>query len=78
MSGYIDPGFVGVITLELINVNKYKALPLAANMLIGQLRFMKTDAPASSPYWDKGHYQNDEGVSPSKVTIFGDPINLNP
>lgn len=74
LSGYVDPGYSGVLTLELINVNRFKALPLMKDMLIGQLRFMKTDAPANSPYWDKGHYQNDTGVSPSKVSIFGESI----
>lgn len=74
MSGYIDPGYSGVITLELVNVNRYKSLPIEEGMKIGQLRFMKTDAPARNPYWDTGHYQQDTGVTPSRVDIFGQVI----
>jgi dCTP deaminase len=71
LSGYIDPGFHGNLTLELVNVNRYRVLPLVTNMLIGQIRFMKTDEPARRPYGVKGHYQNDTNVQPSKTTIFG-------
>lgn len=74
MSGYIDPGYKGIITLELVNVNRYRSLPIEQNMRIGQIRFMKTDAPARSPYWDKGNYQQDTGVTPSRVDIFGQRI----
>jgi dCTP deaminase len=71
MSGYIDPGYNGIITLELVNVCRYKALPLMPDILIGQIRFMKTDAPCRSPYWDGGHYQGDTGVTPSRVDLYG-------
>lgn len=71
LSGYIDPGYQGEITLELVNVNRYRALPLVKDMLIGQIRFMKTDEPCRISYATKGHYQGDRGVKPSKVSIFG-------
>jgi dCTP deaminase len=71
LSGYIDPGFYGNLTLELVNVNRYRTLPLKTNMLIGQIRFMKTDQPVRRPYAATGHYQNDTKVQPSKTTIFG-------
>jgi dCTP deaminase len=74
MSGYIDPGYNGVITLELVNVRRYTAITLAPDMLIGQIRFMKTEAPCYSPYGDRGHYQNDTGVTPSRVDMFGQVI----
>jgi dCTP deaminase len=71
LSGYIDPGYSGEITLELVNVNRYRALPLVKDMLIGQVRFMKTDQPCRVSYATKGHYQGDRGVKPSKVSVFG-------
>lgn len=74
MSGYIDPGYVGRITLELVNVNNYRSLPLRAGMLIGQIRFMKTDQPCRLSYSETGNYHEDMTVQPSKVDIFGNPI----
>ena len=71
LAGYIDPGFSGKVTLELVNVNRYRNLYLVKDMLIGQLRFMKTDQPCRISYATKGHYQNDAGVMASKVNLFG-------
>jgi dCTP deaminase len=71
LSGYIDPGFRGNLTLELVNVNRYKSLPLVKDMLIGQIRFMKTDQPCMISYDSKGHYQGDLTVQPSKTNVFG-------
>lgn len=76
LSGYIDPGFSGRITLELVNVNRYRPLPLAEGMLIGQIRFMKTDQPCRQSYKEKGHYNLDLTVQPSKVDLFGKPIEI--
>jgi dCTP deaminase len=71
LSGYIDPGYTGNITLELVNVNRFRKLPLEEGMLIGQIRFMFTDSNSSRPYDKTGHYQNDTTVKPSMVDIFG-------
>jgi dCTP deaminase len=71
LAGYIDPGFSGKVTLELVNVNRYTTLHLVKDMLIGQLRFMKTDQPCRIPYSQKGHYHNDNKVTASKVNAFG-------
>jgi dCTP deaminase len=71
LAGYIDPGFSGEVTLELLNVNRYRSLPLVTGMLIGQVRFMKVDQPCRTSYAAKGHYQNDVGATLSKVNIFG-------
>lgn len=71
LAGYIDPGFSGKVTLELVNVNRYRNLYLVKDMLIGQLRFMKTDQPCRISYATKGHYQNDDSVMASKVNLFG-------
>lgn len=71
LSGYVDPGFCGKVTLELVNVNRYRSLPLVKDMLIGQIRFMKTDQPCRISYDTTGHYQGDKTVQPSKTNVFG-------
>lgn len=71
LSGYIDPGFSGQVTLELLNVRRYKKLPLREGMLIGQLRFMYTSSSCRESYKTKGHYMNDRTAQPSKTGIFG-------
>ncbi|MGA1646147.1 MAG: dCTP deaminase [bacterium] len=71
LSGYIDPGFSGRLTLELVNVNRYHDLLLLPGMLIGQVRFMKLDERPRKDYSQTGHYQNDTNVQYSKVDVFG-------
>lgn len=66
MAAYIDPGFVGRVTLELVNVNRYHRLPLEHGMRIGQLRFAKVDAIPTRSYAVTGRYQGDNSVQPSK------------
>lgn len=69
LAGYIDPGFQGQVTLELSNLNQRHRIPLAKDMLIGQLRFMKVDAIPSRTYAETGHYQGDLGVQPSRTNV---------
>lgn len=71
LSGYVDPGYSGRLTLELLNVRRHKKLPLREGMLIGQVRFMFTDKVCRESYKTKGHYMYDEGAQPSKTGIFG-------
>lgn len=66
LAGYIDPGFSGRVTLELTNLRRYKALPLKAGLLIGQLRFSRMDEPPHRPYSLTGRYNGDLGVQCSK------------
>ena len=66
MAGYIDPGFVGRVTLELKNENQYHYLTLKQGMRIGQLRFAKLDAIPMRSYASTGRYYGAEGVQPSK------------
>lgn len=66
MAGYIDPGFVGRVTLELKNENEYHYLTLKQGMRIGQLRFAKLDAIPMRSYASTGRYYGDQGVQPSK------------
>ena len=42
VAGWVDPGWNGILTMELKNNNQRKALPLYAGMPIGQLIFMDT------------------------------------
>lgn len=71
LSGYIDPGFSGKLTLELVNVNRYHDLLLLPGMLIGQVRFMLLDQRPRKDYSQTGHYHNDSNVQFSKVDVFG-------
>ena len=48
-AGHLDPGFSGVITLEIKNVN-IKPFKLRRGMPIGQLLVYTLDAPAIHPY----------------------------
>lgn len=66
LAGYIDPGFSGVITLELQNVNQRHKLELYAGMRIGQLRFNSLETPPLRSYAVTGRYMNDMTVMPSK------------
>jgi dCTP deaminase len=74
LGGYIDPGFCGRLTLELVNVNRFHDLLLVPGMLIGQIRFMLLDGRPMKDYSQTGHYQNDENVQFSKVDVFGNEI----
>lgn len=52
-AGWIDPGFQGVITLELGNLSK-NIIKLTPGMKIGQICFMTMSAPAQRPYGSEG------------------------
>jgi dCTP deaminase len=68
-AGFIDPGWRGIITLELANLSS-KPIVLTSGMLIAQLSFYKLSSPAVRPY---GHpslqskYQGATGVEASKL-----------
>jgi len=66
MAAYIDPGFHGQVTLELVNVNRGKYLHLKHGMRIGQLRFSKLDAIPMRSYAVTGRYHGDRGAVTSK------------
>jgi len=66
MAAYIDPGFHGQVTLELVNVNRFHRLPLEHGMRIGQLRFSTLDETPMRSYAVTGRYMNDQGVQASK------------
>ena len=66
MAAYIDPGFHGNVTLELVNVNRFHELPLFHGMRIGQLRFAKVDQIPMRNYAVTGRYHLDKGPQLSK------------
>lgn len=63
-AGYVDPGFMGQLTLEISNLAN---LPIAVykGMKICQISFMQMTSPAQYSYGHKklgSHYQNQKGV----------------
>jgi len=66
LAGYLDPGFHGVITLELHNSRQLHAVPIWPGMKIGQLVFSQMLAPPERSYAMTGRYQGDTTVMESK------------
>lgn len=65
-AGWVDPGFMGEITLELFNANRC-AIKLRAGRRIAQLVFAQMDQAARNPY--HGKYQGQRGATGSKVYL---------
>jgi len=62
-AGWIDPGFHGNLTLELINTTKRHRLVIAPGMKIGQIVFFDHEQiPAEVEYAARGQYQGQRGV----------------
>ena len=58
-AGWIDPGFHGQITLEIVNLSEF-SIVLYYKMLICQLTLYMMTTPAESPY--SGKYQGQVGT----------------
>lgn len=67
-AGYIDPGFVGNVTLEMTCLHPLPIM-LRPGRLIAQISFHSMASPAEKPY--KGRYQNDTGPAASR---YGQPV----
>ena len=70
-AGFVDAGFEGNLTLELSNVAN---LPITIyfGMPIGQISFMRMDAPVEHPYGSKeagSKYQGQTEPTPSKFHL---------
>lgn len=63
-AGFIDPGFMGRITLEMVNLNPEKTVIVHAGRPIAQLSFHQMTSAAIRPY--EGRYQGDMDVVPSR------------
>lgn len=67
-AGFIDPGFEGQITLELVNLAP-RPVMLQEGMKIGQLCLMHMSSPAQYPYGhprNKSRYQGQRGPTASR------------
>jgi len=70
-AGFIDPGFSGFVTLELVNHNP-RPLRIHAGMRIGQLCVFQLSGPARTPYGASGlgsHYQGQRGPTASRSHV---------
>ena len=70
-AGFIDPGFIGHITLELSNVANLP-ITLWPGMKIGQLCLFRLSSPAEHPYGSAGvgsRYQGQRGPTPSRAYL---------
>lgn len=68
-AGFIDPGFQGEITLELVNFSK-SPISLMPGTRIAQLTLLELDRPAARPYGSDGlgsHYQGQTGATASAI-----------
>jgi dCTP deaminase len=64
---WIDPGFKGKLTLELINVTKKHRLMIKPGMPIGQIVFMwHEEVPTHASYAARGQYNGQDRVTASK------------
>lgn len=71
-AGFVDPGFVGTITLEISNLNR---LPVALypGMRVCQLAFEMMSSPAETPYNLKPHSKYQNQVLPEESRLSIDP-----
>ena len=70
-AGYLDPGFRGKVTLEIVNLFS-KTLVLYPGMLIAQLGFEFLESPCATPYGSEelaSHYQDSEGVVGARYNV---------
>jgi dCTP deaminase len=68
-AGYVDPGWDGVLTLELKNEHAACGILLRPGMKIAQLSFHRLSSPAERPYGSAGlgsHYQGSDTVVGSR------------
>ena len=63
-AGWVDPGFEGMITLELFNANRLP-IRLQAGRRICQLVFASMDAATQFPY--QGKYQGQRNTTGSRI-----------
>lgn len=66
LAGYLDPGFHGVVTLELVNSRQLHPVPIWPGMRIGQLKLSPLSAPPERGYAQTGRYHQAQTVEASK------------
>jgi len=62
-AGFVDPGYQGNITLEIINFGP-RPVRLRYDCMIAQLEFVRLTSPAEKPY--NGRYQGSKGAVTSR------------
>lgn len=68
-AGFIDPGFVGEITLELSNIGPIP-VELTDGLRVCQIVFSALNKPAKNPYGGAGsQYQNQVGATESGMNF---------
>jgi dCTP deaminase len=65
--GFIDPGFEGQITLEMVNLSS-SVLRLWPNIPIAQIAFIPIAGMVERPYSVRGNYQHQRGPTASRYT----------
>ena len=65
-AGFIDPGFMGTLTLEILNESR-RTILIPPLMPICQISVFRLDSPTSSPY--SGRYMWQEGPTPASGVI---------
>ncbi len=68
-AGYVDPGWMGKLTLELSNQSQ---MPIALyyGMKVSQISFLRMSTPVDRPYGAEGlasKYQGQTGPTPSRI-----------
>lgn len=56
LAGWVDPGFRGVLTLELKNYTQYQKIPIYSGLRIAQMIFYKSEPPNND--YKNGRYAN--------------------
>lgn len=70
-AGYLDPGFRGNVTLEIVNFWP-RSIMLWPGMKIAQISFEYLTSRCQTPYGpDRNHYQDSDGVVASR---YGEPL----
>lgn len=71
-AGFVDPGFVGTITLEISNLNRMP-VALYPGMRVCQLAFEQMSSPAEMPYNLKPHSKYQNQILPEESRLVNDP-----
>lgn len=64
--GFVEGGFIGQLTLELRNVNRFHGIDLTSGMRIGSIRFYRLDEIPSESYRQRGRYNLQQGPTESR------------
>lgn len=69
LSGLLDPGFEGQVTLELQNWRRFWPVQIKPGMRIGQIVLHRLSGRPRRSYAQIGHYQNQRGATPSNYNF---------